>query len=151
MILGQWVFNIVHYWGRHVEADVFYCFSQNILFRSTKLLSWDITHREVLKMWPVNQKQWTSMSNSAMGIFEPFSAFWKLTTERVLFSLLLLRLSGNFSWKYWVGSSWNSSRKVLPNSWTMIAWLHLHLNQFIPFIFCVSPFAYKGGFTIIDE
>ena len=30
-----------------IEADVFYCFSQNILFRSTKLLSWDITHREV--------------------------------------------------------------------------------------------------------
>ena len=44
----QWVFNIIHYWGRHcIEADVFYCFSQNILFRSKKLLCWDITHREV--------------------------------------------------------------------------------------------------------
>jgi len=43
----------------------------------------------------VNQKTVNLyMSNSAMGIFEPFSAFWKLTTERVLFSLLLLRLSG---------------------------------------------------------
>ena len=30
-----------------IEADVFYCFSQNILFRSKKLLCWDITHREV--------------------------------------------------------------------------------------------------------
>ena len=95
-------------------------------------------------MWPVNQKQWTSMSNSAMGIFEPFSAFWKLTTERVLFSLLLLRLSGNFSWKYWVGSSRYSSRKVLPNSMITSTYKSIHPLSFLCFTFCLQRRVYNN-------
>ena len=40
---------------------------------------------------------------------------------------------------------------ILPGKSYQTPWLHLHINQFTPFLFCVSPFAYKGGFTIIDE